>query len=284
MGTDSLLAAALYGLSAAVVWGVGDFSGGCATRRAHVVPVVLLAQCIGLASFVIAALVTGEPLPSAAPLAWSAAAGLFGLVGLSTLYRAMAVGQMGIVAPISGVITAAFPVVVGAFTQGIPAATQLAGFGLALAGVWFVSRGDGAAGGPAAAGVGLAILSGLGFGGFLVLVAQADRNAIFWCLAAERVSSIAVLCAVTLARRGWTRPPRSAARLIVLAGIMDAGGNALFVMASQAGRLDVAGVLSSLYPATTVILALLVLREPLARWQVAGVVLALIAIPLITLT
>ena len=285
MPLTSTLASALFGLLAAATWGVGDFCGGFATRRARVATVVLLSQAIGLVLVLALAWLTREPLPGAADLAWGAASGLAGLVGVASLYRAMSIGQMGIVAPVSGVITAALPVVVGAMKHGLPGALPLFGFALALTGVWLVSRsGSTADGDVKPAGLGLALLAGLGFGGFLVLVAQARPGAVFWPLASARAASILTALVISIARRSLARPGANAVWPVVLAGVMDAGGNLFFLLAAQAGRLDVAGVLSSLYPATTVLLALVILRERLSRWQMAGVAFALVAIPLISFT
>jgi drug/metabolite transporter (DMT)-like permease len=285
MAGTSIVASVLYGLAAALTWGVGDFSGGFATRRARVFSVVLLSQTLGIVLLALLAVLTGERPPAPADVAWGAASGIAGLVGIAALYRAMALGQMGIVAPVSGVITAALPVVVGALTQGLPSPANLAGFALAFAGVWLISRSAGHEGERTRpAGIGLAVLSGLGFGCFLVLIAQAEHGTVFWPLTAARAGSLAVLVLMFLVRRPSLQVTRSAALPIVLAGTLDSAGNLFFVLASQAGRLDIAGVLSSLYPATTVLLALIILREGLKRWQVAGVICALLSIPLISLT
>lgn len=288
------MTAVLFGLAAALTWGVGDFSGGLATRRARVVPVVLLSQLIGMILLSSTALLMREALPQPVDIAWGATAGLAGLIGLAALYRAMALGQMGIVAPVSGVISAALPVVAGALTQGLPNPFNLAGFVLALAGVWLISRQNGAgqngthAGTARPTSIALAVLSGLGFGCFLILIAQSQQGSVFWPLAAARAASLGVLLSVllagTLAGRWTGVPPRNAWIPIVAAGVMDTGGNLFFVLASQAGRLDIAGVLSSLYPATTVLLALILLRERLVRSQFMGVTFALLAIPLISLS
>lgn len=280
MPGSPLAASVLFGLAAALTWGVGDFSGGFATRRARVFSVVLLSQSIGIVLFALLAIVTRERQPAPADLGWGAAAGIAGLVGLAALYRAMAIGQMGIVAPVSGVISAALPVIAGGVTQGLPAPANFAGFVLAFCGVWLISRSEGELARPA--GLWLATLSGLGFGSFLVLIAQAQPGAVFWPLTAARAGSLAVLVAVFLLRQPPLQITRGVMLPVMLAGAMDSGGNLFFVLASQAGRLDIAGVLSSLYPATTVLLALVILREGLARRQVAGVVCALLAIPLIS--
>ena len=214
------------------------------------------------------------------------AAGIAGLVGLASLYRAMSIGQMGTVAPVSGVVSAALPVIAGALTQGLPVPLVLLGFIFALAGVWFISR-TGSSETPRAGratSILLALLSGAGFGGFLILIAQAQHGAVFWPLAVARGASLLVIVIWSLFKRSIRLPPRNALIPIIAAGAMDAGGNLFFLLSAQAGRLDIAGVLSSLYPATTVILALTVLRERLVRSQVIGIALALIAIPLISLS
>jgi drug/metabolite transporter (DMT)-like permease len=279
MATESGTASVAFGLTSAATWGIADFSGGLATRRTPVLTVVLLSQTTGLIVLTLVALASAERAPTVPDILWGAAAGVIGQIGLFALYRAMAIGQMGIAAPLTGVLAASVPVIFGAFAQGLPDVPHLAGFALALGGVWFVSRSHGAAGRPA--GLGLAILAGLGFGSFLILIAQVRDDSVFWPLVAARVASISVMIGIALIRRPFTWPTKKATPLILLAGSMDVGGNAFFVLAEQAGRLDIAGVLSSLYPAMTVLLALFVLRERLARWQSIGVLMVLLAIPLI---
>ena len=280
------VASVLFGLVAAITWGTGDFSGGFATRRAPVTVVLLCSQLLGITLVTAIALLSRERLPSLADVAWSAAAGIAGLVGLASLYRAMSIGQMGTVAPVSGVVSAALQVIAGTLTQGLPVPLVLLGFIFALAGVWFISR-TGSSETPRAGrttSILLALLSGVGFGGFLILIAQAQHGAVFWPLAASRGASLLVIVIWSLFKRSIQLPPRNALIPIIAAGAMDAGGNLFFLLSAQAGRLDIAGVLSSLYPATTVILALTVLHERLVRSQVVGIALALIAIPLISLS
>ena len=279
MATGSGTASVVFGLTSAATWGIADFSGGLATRRTPVLTVVLLSQTTGLILLALLALASAESTPTIQDVLWGAAAGVIGQIGLFALYQAMAIGQMGIAAPLTGVLAASVPVIFGAFAQGLPEIRHLAGFALALSGVWFVSRPQGATGRPA--GLGLAILAGLGFGGFLILIAQVSEYSVFWPLVAARVASISVMIGIALVRRSFVWPTQKATPLILLAGSMDVGGNVFFVLAEQAGRLDIAGVLSSLYPAATVILALLVLRERLTRFQGIGVLMVLAAIPLI---
>ena len=272
------LAAAALGLASAASWGAGDFSGGLATRRSPVLGVLVVGQATGTA---LVALVTGEAWPSGSAWAWTVGAGASGTAGLAALYRGLAVGRMAVVAPVSGVLSAAIPVLAGAVGEGLPPAAKLVGFALALAGIWLVAGAAGAEPTAGRAGLGLALVAGLGFGGFLVLMHRAAEGGAFWPLACARGTSLALSLSSALAlRRRWA-PPVAALPLVLASGALDAGGNAFFVLASRAGRLDVAAVLSSLYPASTVVLAALVLRERTTRRQGVGLAAALAAIALI---
>ena len=270
----------VFGLLSAAVWGAGDFCGGLATKRANVYGVVIAGYAIGGLLFVGLALAFGETLPPLADLIWAGAAGVCGAVGLLALYRALASGRMSVASPAAAVISAALPAVFGTFVDGLPGGWQVGGFGLALLGVWLVSSnarvkiqfGE----------LGLPAVAGLGFGLFFVLMDRVSAAAIFWPLASARTVAVVVLAAFALGTRQLQLPAREHWPLTTLVGIFDAGGNAFFLLAAQAGRLDVAAVLSSLYPASTVWLAWLILKERITRWQLVGVAAALAAIVLIT--
>jgi drug/metabolite transporter (DMT)-like permease len=271
--------AVIFGLASALCWGAGDFSGGLAAKRAPVFGVLAIGQAGGLLLLIVLALVWGEPFPSATDLGWGLAAGLAGAVGLASLYRALAVGQMGVVAPLSAVLTAALPALFGALTEGLPDALKLGGFGLALLAIWLVAGTDRSAGSRNS--LGLALLAGCGFGIFFILVHRAGANAVFWPLCAARIGSLALVLPITLGRRQLRLPDRWLLGLVLLSGALDVAGNTFFVLAGQAGRLDVAAIISSLYPASTVLLAALLLRERVLRVQLVGIVAALAAITLI---
>ena len=271
----------LLGLAVSLSWGAGDFSGGLATRRANVMSVVIAAYAMGIALLIALALVWSEPFPSAIDMFWGTVAGLAGSVGLVAFYQALAVGRMGITAPITAVLAAALPVIFSAFFVGLPSLLQLTGFVLALIAVWFISRPERATDRPK--GLGLALLAGLGFGSFFILIDQVSFHAIFWPLAAAKLSSFIFILAIVLIRRQEVLPKKSAFPFVLLAGTLDVAGNAFFVLATHSGRLDVAAILSSLYPAVTVILARIFLKERLTRFQAIGILVALIAIPLISL-
>ena len=224
----------------------------------------------------------GETFPTPIGLAWCAVAGIAGAIGLASFYRGLASGRMGVVAPIAGVLAAAVPVVVGIALEGLPAPLQLAGMLAAVVAIavvsWSSSRDDE---GSVARSVVLATLAGLGFGGFFVLIDQAGGDALFWKLAAARTASITLMTILVLASRTRLDGLRSVAPLVVIAGLLDLGGNAFFLVAAGAGRLDVASVLSSLYPIVTVGLAAVVLKERIGPIHAAGIAIAAVAIVLI---
>ncbi len=273
--------AATFALSAAAAWGSGDFTGGLAARRVGPFHTVFISYTVGLLALVIVALARLEVLPPSADLLWGALAGLVGMTGLAFLLRGFATGRMGVVAPVSAVLATAIPVIFAALTEGLPRQAQLLGFGLALASIWLLSRPEPLGGRPA--GLGMALLAGLGFGGFFTLLSQVGDNAVFWPLVAGRLAACALLAAFALTTRRSIIPPRSSLGLLTIAGVLDVSGNLFFLLAVQSGRLDVAAVLGSLYPAVTAILAVLVARENMAWLQVIGVAVAVLAIVLITI-
>src|SRR5579859_1278554 len=276
---DRTLATIVFGLAASLVWGSGDFTGGLASRRANPSSVVIAAYSVGLVLLVALALIWREPFPSSVDLIWGGIAGLAGAIGLIAFYSALSIGQMGIIAPVSPVLTAAIPVIFSAFTVKLPSWLQLGGFLLALVAIVLISRPERAKGRPK--GLGLALLAGCGFGCFFILVSRVTPSATFWPLAVARLTSVLFLLVMMLLRRQRIAPKMTVAPLIVLAGILDAIGNAFFVLSAHAGRLDVAAILSSLYPAATVLLATFILKERMTRIQTIGLFLALVAIPLI---
>jgi len=267
-------------LAAAASWGAADFSGGIASKRANAIGVVAMAHAVGWTFMLALALIFAERIPGWRALAWGALAGAVGGIGLAAFYRALAVGKMGINAPLSAVITAVLPVIFSFRTEGLPRAVQLAGFALALAGIWLMTfqRTE-----PASSkGIGLAVIAGFGFSGFLLLMKLAGTQAVFWPLVAARTAScLLMICIIAASVRDW-KPGRAAIASIVAAGLLDSGANALYVAAAQRGRLDVAAVLSSLYPASTVILARVTLKERLSLMQSAGVIAALAAAVMIS--
>ena len=277
-GDSSTFGSVAFGLASAASWGAGDFSGGLASRRAPAAGVVIASQGVGIALLVVLAVVTGEAAPTPGQLGWAALAGANGAFGLLALYSALASGRMGIAAPVSGVVGAVVPVLVGASLHGSPGALRLAGFALALAGVWLLTAAGGGVDRAGARELVLPLLAGVSFGLFLVFIHRAGGSTVLWPLTAARATSMGVLAAIGGVTGRLRLPGRSALGLTCLAGLLDTGGNAFFVLAAQAGRLDVAGVLSSLYPAATVLLACLLLGERLTGRQTAGALATLAAI------
>lgn len=267
-------------LGAAAVWGGGDFAGGLATKRANVFRVVAGAHACGLLLMLLLAWVTREPFPPGSSLQWGVIAGISGAFGIAALYKGLAVGRMGVVAPVASVITGILPVLVGIRSEGMPDRLQLAGFGLALASIWLVARPDGEI--DSHRGLGLAVLAGLLFGLFLVAGKQAGHHGVFWPLVAARTASTLLMLIIVSFSPRDSRPLRTALVPILISGLLDSSANAMFIAATRHGRLDVAAVLSSLYPASTVILARVLLKERLSATQNAGIVGALLSVALIS--
>jgi drug/metabolite transporter (DMT)-like permease len=267
------------GLASALSWGAADFGGGVTTRRAPLLGVALLVQPVGLAAAVVVALLRGEGLPEAGAASLAAVAGLAGVLGLVNLYHGLAVGRMGVVAPVTGLLAALLPVTVGILVDGLPVASVLLGIVLALVAVVLVARAPASDG--ARSGVQFGVAAGIGLGTLNVLISQVPESQLFGSLAIVKLSAAAVVGLGIVVRQPSWRVPRGVLAAVVLVGLLDMGGNALFVLAAHAGRLDVAAVLSSLYPVVTVLLAATILRERMAPAHLLGVAVAVIAIALI---
>ena len=197
------------------------------------------------------------------------------------MYRGLAMGRMGLVAPLASVFMTLLPVVVGMATQGMPGIWVLAGFVLAMVAVWLVSGGKSAGGGITRTELVSSLAAGTGFGFFLVLIGYMEGESALWPLLAARLTSVPIFsCAVIYKGIGFI-PKKSTLPLVAMAGICDISGNTLFALASSSGRLDIAAVLASLSPAMTVLLALIFLGERLNPRQWAGVGIALAALMLI---
>jgi drug/metabolite transporter (DMT)-like permease len=272
--------AVVYGLASAASWGAGDFTGGFASKRSSVYSVIVISQLVGALFLVGLTFALAESLPSPDNLILGGIAGLSGAIGLVALYTGLARGRMGIVAPVTAVVAAFFPVIVGIVSQGLPSPQRLAGFGLALIAIWFLSQ---ASNGSLLRLKELALptLAGLGFGLFYILIGRVSHAAILWPLVAARVASISMLSILIAVRRQEKAPAPHQLFIVALAGTLDAGGNAFFALATQIGRLDISAVLASLYPAATVLLAWLILKERLVRQQWFGVMAAIVALVLI---
>lgn len=277
--STSFLAAGLA-LTAATCWGAGDFIGGIATRRSDAFRSVFIAYSVGLVALLIIAVARAEALPSSADLGWGALSGLLGMVGVGCLYRGFATGRMGIVAPVSAVLASAIPVVFNALIEGLPENLQFVGFGVAVVGIWMLSRPERLS---RPDGLGMAVVAGLGFGGFFIALDQVGEDAVFWPLVAGRAAACTAMVIFALVTRRSVPLRESPLKLLTLAGLLDVAGNLFFLLAIQNGRLDVTAVLGSLYPAVTAILAMVIIKEHLTQLQRIGISAAVLAIVLITL-
>jgi drug/metabolite transporter (DMT)-like permease len=273
------LAVVVLGLASAVAFGSGDFGGGWTSRRAPVLGVSLVVQVVGLAVMTIAALGSREPLPEPGPAALAAIGGVVGLIGIVCLYQGLALGRMGVVAPVTGVLAAVVPVLAGVAIEGALPPLVWLGVGFALLAVVLVTRAAGGEGGRS--GLEFAVAGGLGIGLFTVFLGLIPEGSLFWPLAIVKLSAGAFLVAlIVLARQPW-RVPRRFLPAAVGVAALDITGNGLFLLAAQAGALAVAAVLSSLYPVVTVILAVAILHERVTRAHLAGITVAIAAIVLI---
>ncbi len=272
-----MLAIAL-GLASGLSWGVGDFLGGLASRRAHAFTVVALSQAAGLVLALILLALARPDAPGAGGYALGIAAGACGALGLAAFYRGLAVGTMSLVAPVSA-LGALLPLALDLAAGRSPGPVALAGMVVALAGAALAAS----APGPASRrGLGLAAAAALGFGGFFVLIAEsADRSGALWALVGARSGSIPIALLGVVAVGAGLAVGRRVLPLVIGAGILDASANLMFAVGSQRGLVSVVAVLGSLYPVATVALAATVLHERLGRLQWVGAAVALAGVVLI---
>ena len=276
------MAVVLLALGAAVAYGLADFVGGAASKRTGPWAVAFVSQMAGASAVVLLSLAVGGA-PTSSDWAWAAAAGLFNGIGTAFLYRGLSGGRMGVVAPVSGVGATALPVVVGVLTGERPSTVVWVGIVTALPGIWLVSREPAASGSASWRESGLVdgALAGLGFGGLFACLAQIPEEAGYLPLALNQVvAGGAVILVALLLGGAWV--PRDPVVLVGAAsGVLAALATGAFLLATQTGNLAVAAVLTSLYPAVTVVLAATVLRERVHRGQAWGLVLCLAAVALV---
>ncbi len=289
-------------LASAAIWGTSDFVGGVAARRLPSPAVVTLSHLLSLALLVSLALIHASKWPDTQSTVYGALAGVACGTGVMVLYKALALGGMGLTAAVSGVLAAVLPVVWSFSTEGLPRLPQVAGIVLAGAAIWMIARAPGSPTSKQA--VVLGAISGGSFGCLYIFLKLAGRGGVLWPLACSRITSATLAAIVTLigirrasGTRRETEPALSASAsskprlswpgwavlgLIGIAGIFDASGNTFYTLATRLGRLDIAAVLSSLYPASTILLAAVLLKERTTRTQAAGMGLALAAVVLIS--
>jgi drug/metabolite transporter (DMT)-like permease len=266
-------------LGASLTWGVSDFFGPLKGRTLGTLRVLVYVQLGGLVVIALIVTIRGRGLTDLGALLAIPAA-ISGTLGFYAYYRGMTVGAMSIVAPIAG-ISAAVPVVVGLVSGDRPSLWQWLGISAALSGVFLASREPGR-GGRVAAGVGLALLAAIGFGGYFPPMHAAGNADFWWATLIFRITSTSVILAAVAIRRPSLRVTPIDAPLLALVGIGDMLGNFLFAAASASGLVSITSVLASLYPIVTVLLARLVLKERVARSQEAGIALTLAGVALIS--
>jgi drug/metabolite transporter (DMT)-like permease len=274
----SHFASATYSLAAVFAWGISDFLGGYATRRANAFLFTTLVNVGGLALMIILAANSRAPFPLPGSAIWVLAGGISGGASLAIFYRALSSGRMGLTAPVAAVLGAAIPTLFSVLTEGWPGPIRIAGFLLAAVGLWLITRAED---GSAPEGIGLAMLAGIGFAGFYLCIRQAGDAPALWVASLTRISGLLTTGAIALAQRRFREITSAGLLWAVVTGCVDSLGTVLFVRASQSGRLDEAVVLSSLYPAVTVLLARIFLKEHFTRWRFAGLLAALASVPMI---
>ena len=286
---------ALLALAAAVLGGGGDFSGGMGVKHGGgsmgaALRIILLSHCASFSVLVLIAWSRGDAFPHGAALAWGLVAGVTAGVALACFYIALSRGAMGASAAVSGLLAAAIPAVFSAEAEGSPGVLRLAGFVVAGAAIWLIAAGENAEAKPADRGTfWLAVVAGIGFGiYFTALKVAAAKTGVIWPLATCRMGSLTV-CSLMLvgmslkarAGEGQARVTRPVVLWALATALLDTSGNLLYIEATRAGRLDVAAVLASLYPASTILLAAWTLHERPTRRQGLGMAVAAVAVVMI---
>lgn len=279
---DSNLLGSLIAILAAATWGAGDFMGGMATRKNSPYQVVALVALSGFVVLLTAMILRGESWPTPEDTLWSVAASLSGTVGVAALYQGLATSQAALVAPTSSVVGVALPVLVSTITTGPPSLEKWAGLAAGALGIWLVSSGSHSGGGENKSALLLALLAGLGFGGFFVMIAQVERGSLFAPLVIAKVTSLGLAFIILRLQRSSV-PPLRTNKLALTAGLFDASGNVFYLLATQLTRLEFAAVLSSMSPAIVVLLASLVTKQRVMTIQKLGVGFCLAAITLIVI-
>ncbi len=274
----------LYGITSALSWGAGDFAGGLASRKVGAYRAVLYAYFFGLLILIAASFFYRESFPASNIVFNSFIAGALGSFGLLVLYYSLSIGQMSVAAPVSALFATLLPVIFSAVTEGLPSTIQFVGFVLALAAVWLISQGDGGFHIGKLSDLKFPILAGLGFGCYYIFIhnAASDPDTLLWPLVLSRLAGVILLFIIVLARRESFPIPNGAWGIVLINAVLDLGGNFFFILASKTGRLDIAAILSSLYPGVTVTLAWLILKERMTRNHWVGIFIALLAILLLT--
>jgi drug/metabolite transporter (DMT)-like permease len=271
----------LLALTAALSWGGGDFNGGFAARKHSQFQVLLLTTLTSLVTLFLLALLWRENIPSLRDILLASLAGVSGALGLAALYRGLSSGHAALISPVAGVLGAVIPVLTGVILEGLPGSRHVLGFILALIGLWLVSKHEYMTGQRGREGLYIAIIAGLGFGGFLALIAQLETEQVFAPLLIAKAASV-VVAMMLLWNTKQPMPSFINSPASILSGLLDAGGNVFYVLATHFARMDIVAMLGSLYPVVTVILSIVFLGERVSRRQWLGVAACIVAIGLLT--
>jgi len=278
----------LLALGSAALYGAADFLGGLAARRTNTVAVVLLSQLSGLAVLVVMLPLLPDASPTSRDLLWGGAAGIAVGAGVGLLYRALAIGRMAVVAPTTAVCAVLIPLTAAMLLGERPGPTTLVGIALAIVSIVLLSQQRTSAADDASvtaadrwSGLALALFAGVAIGAFFFSLARTASTAGLWPLLVARAASVALFFVAAIAGRRPLRMPPQVLAIVVVGGVLDMVANALYLIATHHGPLSVVVTLASLYPASTVVLALVVLGERLRALQGIGIACALIAVALI---
>jgi drug/metabolite transporter (DMT)-like permease len=275
----------MYSVAAVLIWGASDFAGGFGSRRANAFVLTAFSHICALVLMLAIALTFARhgAFPSRTSMAWAVLAGALGGSALAVFYRALASGQMGLTAPIGALMGAAIPTLADIALEGAPSRWTIGGFMLAIVAIWLITRPEpqgenDETGHPK--GVAMAALAGVGFAGFYLCIHQASGSPV-WVAAISRVGSFLGTAVAVIVLRAPLTLNAAGATFGMMAGCLDIIASALFIFANQHGRLDEAVVITSLYPAVTVLLARIFLKEHFSRWKFVGLLAALAAVPMI---
>jgi drug/metabolite transporter (DMT)-like permease len=275
------LVVVILGLLASLGWGAADFGGGWASRGAPVLGVLGVSQATSLLVGLPILATSTEPAMTTTDLVIAIGAGLLSVLGLGLLYHGLAIGRMGVVAPVAAVLTATLPIVFGFVTEGIPSGFAIAGIVLAIVSVVLVSRAPAAPGDDRPSGLGFALAAGTMFGSFAIGASFLGDGLVVSPTIVIRIASVTVIVALLLLRRDLWRVPRRLWPALFAVGVVDMLASASYLGAISIGPLAIAAVLAALYPVVTTVLATVVLRERVTAGHAIGIVAAAGAVVLI---
>jgi uncharacterized membrane protein len=271
----------ILALFASLTYGAADFYGGLAGRRMPTLVVVLWSQATGLALAILVAMWFPPTDLARTDVAWGAAGGVVGTIGLYAFYQGLATRRMSVVSPVAALLTAVVPLAIGLQMGERPIGLEWIGIAIAFPAIWLVAststEGSGREGG-----VRYGLVAGLGFGLFFAALAQTGAGAGFWPLVAARAVSVVAIGALVIVRKAGM-PPVGSRLLVALVGAGDILANVCLLLAFRSGLLTLVAVLASLYPAITMLLAVVKLAEPIGGRQRLGLVMALVAVALIAM-